>query len=180
VDLTGLVPAHDRAVRVVSNLRVHWDQAFFAVESPAATPMPRRIGLASAELRYRGFSTPVAQARPSQTEDFDYGRLLEPAPWNAAAGRYTRYGDVAALLAAAPGWRRQLVLHLSGWAKDNEPNTRTHTSAEPFPSRAMRRYPPPDPDTAERRAWIDQWQTRRVPLLVPPLAPVAVLAESGR
>jgi len=134
---------------------------------------------ANAELYYRGFSA-VTHESPSHPERYDYARLLPEPPWNAAAGRYTRFGDVTALVnnadtdlvVMAPGdemtlrfdpstlpevptgYRRSFVLHVRGWAKDQDPNTRFSRTVGPLPQPAT-----------------DALRTRQVPPLIVQLAP---------
>ena len=202
VDLTGKLPAADPSVRIVTNLSIYWDRAFFATDAERIAPLVQRLPRIEADLHYRGFSYPVRAGWGPEPDLFDYERLLAEPPWNAPAGHYTRFGDVGTLLGArddklvamAPGdeltlafeaggppplregWRRDFVLHVTGWAKDNEPNTARHETVEPLPFLAMAGYPyapglaPAQDDFLE---YLDLYQTRSAPALVPPLAPLA-------
>ncbi|GMR24044.1 MAG: hypothetical protein BMS9Abin37_2533 [Acidobacteriota bacterium] len=178
IDLTGKFRSRDRRVRVRSNFAVYWDEAFFATlaDAPLRT---HTLFPENADLHYRGFSA-VTHESPSHPERYDYAHLLPEPPWNAAAGRYTRFGDVTALIEGADadlvvmapgdemtlrfdpgtlpevpaGYRRSFILHVRGWAKDQDPNTRFSRTVEPLPQAAT-----------------DALRTRRVPPLVMPLAP---------
>lgn len=186
-DLTGKFLSDDRSVRIVSNLRVCWDQAFFASDDEPAPIQVRSMKIASSDLHYHGFSTPLLEkGRP---DSYDYGRLMDEAPWNGVPGRYTRFGEVTELLesadnrlvvmapgdeltlafdpAALPpppsGFRRDFVLHMAGWAKDNDRNTVTGGSVEPLPFLGR---------PADDAGYPKRYQTRALPALIPPLAPL--------
>ena len=198
VDLTGKFLSADRHVRIVTNLCVYWDEIFWTADE---TPVRDWAELApvSALLRYRGFSTPVIDADRTRPERFDHAKLDTAAPWDPVAGTYTRYGsvlplvgaaddqsvvmapgdelrvefDAAALSAMPAGRKRTLFLHLSGWAKDNEPNTRAGRSSGPLPLRRMASYPyaPHEyPPTPEFERYVQEYQTRPGYRLIPPLA----------
>ncbi|HKT70383.1 MAG TPA: VCBS repeat-containing protein, partial [Terriglobales bacterium] len=199
VDLTGKFLSGDHYVRVVTNLCVYWNRIFFTTDDRPV----RATGeapLLSANLHYRGFSTPhhdPAQVRP---DEVNYAELDAAAPWDPAPGTYTRYGDVRPLVSRsddelvvmAPGdelsvsfdantlppqrrgWRRDFFLYLAGWAKDNEPNTMAGDSSDPLPFAAMPGYPNTGPAPrrdAVYRAYLRRYQTRRRYRLIPPLAP---------
>ena len=120
---------------------------------------------------------------------YDYNQVDTNPKWPPMAGRFTRYGDVAALLRTeddqlvvmgsgdemtirfrAPdkplpsGWRRDFILYNVGWDKDTDLNTVYGQTVEPLPFRAMRRYPipvdQPAPDTPEYHDYLQQYQTR--------------------
>ncbi len=200
VDLTGKFLSADRHVRIVGNALVYWDQVFFTTDEQQA-PAPAELPLVSADLHYRGFSTPVTGRGPSAPEFFEYATLLPTAPWNPMVGNYTRYGTVDKLVSQAddrlvvmatgdemtvefdgrnlpplkPGWKRTFFLHTHGWAKDGEPNTAYSKSVDPLPFSRMSNYPyEPDeqrPDAAKHREYLREYQTRPRYLLLPPLAP---------
>jgi tetratricopeptide (TPR) repeat protein len=179
-DLSEVFLSSDRRVRVVTNFDVSWDQASFAEPSDAAPISTRSLVPISADLHYRGFSRVIREN--GKPDRYDYERLLAEAPWNAASGLYTSYGDVRALTSArdgrlvvmAPGdeltltfdprglpdleagRERDYFLHVTGWAKDQDPNTRTSRTVEPLPEAAS--------DGA------DSTRSRRVPALVAPLS----------
>ncbi|MBI3661585.1 MAG: VCBS repeat-containing protein [Acidobacteria bacterium] len=199
VDLTGKFLSPDRHVRIVTTLCVYWDQIFFTLGDSAA-PRAVELPLDSADLHYRGFSFPVSDPEHRKPDFFEYSRLLSEAPWNPLAGRYTRYGDVAELLGATddrlvvlgsgdeltirfdarqlpplkPGEKRDFFLHLSGWAKDGEPNTAFSRTVEPLPFRSMFQAPAgepaPPPRSVEYARYLRTYQTRPGYALIPPLA----------
>ncbi len=44
-------------------------------------------------------------------------------------------------LRCRPGWKRDFLLKVDGWAKDRDANTAFSQSVEPLPFHAMSRYP---------------------------------------
>ena len=104
-------------------------------------------------------------------------------------GRFTRYGIATTLLEsqddrmvvmgpgdeltvsfAVPaeqtpaGWKRDFVLYNVGWDKDADLNTVYGQSSEPYPFKAMSRYPiAPDesqPSSPEYQQYMREFQTR--------------------
>ncbi|MEA2694842.1 MAG: hypothetical protein QOJ16_4229, partial [Acidobacteriota bacterium] len=202
VDLTGKFLSASREVRIVTNVCVYWDEIFLSEEASAPEPPSVRstpLDPAAADLHFRGFSTPVIHPERKQPEAFDYGRLLPLPPWNPTPGFYTRYGDVRPLLTAAddrlllmgsgdevrilfearalpplpPGWRRDFLLLVDGWAKDADPNTAFGQSVEPLPFHAMSRYPYPAtehfPEDPEHQEYRRIYNTRPALNLLPPM-----------
>jgi hypothetical protein len=200
VDLTGKFLTADHHVRIVTNLCVYWDQIFFSLDD-AKAPAPTELPLISADLHYRGFSTPVSDPEHLRPDSFDYENVLAYAPWNPMQGKYTRYGPVGKLLAHAddqlvvmatgdeitvrfdgrrlpplqPGWKRDFFLYTHGWAKDGEPNTAFAWTVQPLPFRKMANYPPavtdPIPSDDKYRRYLREYLTRPRIALIPPLAP---------
>jgi tetratricopeptide (TPR) repeat protein len=182
-----------RRLRIVTSLWLAWDRIAWTARPPAdAEAIVRaRLAPASAELRYRGFSTLVRNA-PNGPHGYDYERVSTEAPWLPFPGRYTRYGDVRELLAEVddrsvilaagdelaltfdtanlppppPGFRRTVFLESVGWDKDADRNTWEAKQVEPLPFRAMTGYPfaPGErfPDTPALRAYRERWLTREV------------------
>ncbi|HEV2802014.1 MAG TPA: FG-GAP-like repeat-containing protein [Pyrinomonadaceae bacterium] len=113
VDLTGKFLSRSREVRIVTNMRIYWDQILFdtsgstvdtpganSVDTQDATPQQAqlaRLDVLGADLRWRGFS---AQASPDGREPYlyDYARVSHVSPWKVFTGRYTREGDVRELV----------------------------------------------------------------------------------
>lgn len=199
VDLTGKFLSADHHMRIVTNLCVYWDRVFFTTDDRPVRPTGE-APLLSADLHYRGFSTPHADPAQVGPDEINYAELDAVAPWDPAPGTYTRYGDVRPLVSRsddelvvmAPGdeltasfdartlpplrrdWERQFFLYLAGWAKDNEPNTLAGNSSGPLPFATMPRYP--YTGSARRRdaayrEYLRRYQTRRRYRLLPPLAP---------
>jgi hypothetical protein len=119
------------------------------------------------------------------------------SPWKALAGRYTREGDVRALLqrvddmfvvarpgdeialsfaaAALPplrtGMSRTFLLYAHGYSKEMNPRSASPDTVGPLPFRAMTKYPyAPDehyPDTRAHRDYLARYNTRIVNRSVP-------------
>ncbi|HET8644355.1 MAG TPA: hypothetical protein VFO85_02625, partial [Vicinamibacteria bacterium] len=162
IPLSGRWRGPGRRARIVTNMRIYWDQAavgrLTALETAPARLLPGR-----AWLRERGFSA-AASAQPLT---FDYARVSAVSPWKAFPGRYTRTGDVRELLAvsddvfvlSAPGdevalsfeaaalpplpagWTRTFLLYADGFSKEMDINSATPDALEPLPFHAMSRYP---------------------------------------
>jgi hypothetical protein len=187
-------------VRIVTNLCVYWDQIFFTTDETPA-PAPVELRMLSADLHYRGFSTPISDPQDVKPDSFNYQQVMAAAPWNPLRGNYTRYGTVENLLArpddelvvmatgdemtiefnaenmpaVKPGFRRDYFLRLRGYAKDGEPNTAFAWTVAPMPFSGMSNYPPGPhdraPNTPEYRHYLNEYQTRVSHELIPPLAP---------
>ena len=194
VPMAGRWRGPSRRVRIVTNMRVYWDQA--RVGTVAALPLdPVRLEPARADLVERGFSATVS---PDGREPFsyDYDRVSALSPWKAFPGRYTRPGDVRELLAAtddmfvvsppgdevavsfdatrlAPlpaGWTRTYLLFADGFSKEMDIHSASPDILAPLPYHGMPAYPyaPPAayPMTPARAAYLERYNTRvvRAPL----------------
>ncbi len=199
VDLTGKFLSKSREVRIVTNLCVYWDQIFLSGKD---APPPARLtplDAASADLRLRGFSKPEIDPRREEPETFNYSRWTPDAIWNQTPGMYTRYGDVRELVQSVddkliimgsgdelrlsfdagdlpslpPGWRRDFLVRVDGWAKDADANTAFSQTVEPLPFHGMSRYPYPAgehyPDDPEHEAYLKRYNTRPAMKFVEPL-----------
>jgi len=113
VDLTDKFLSASREVRILTTMRIYWDQALVdssgharfltAGELDTGTSVGHDVALArmeplSADLRWRGFS---AETSPDggQPFSYDHERVSTTTPWKLMPGRYTREGDVRELLA---------------------------------------------------------------------------------
>jgi hypothetical protein len=190
VEMAGRWRGPSRRVRIVTSMRIYWDQA--RVGRRAAIPgQPARLEAERADLSERGFS---AEFSPDGREPFgyDYARVSALSPWKAFPGRYTRTGDVRELLSAVDdvfvisrpgdeialsfdasalpplpaGWRRTYLLHSDGFSKEMDIHSATPDVLGPLPFHGMTRYPYAAPEaypmTAERAALIERYNTRRV------------------
>ena len=202
VDLTGRFVAASREIRIVTSMRIYWDEV--RVAAPARQrPTLTRLSSMAADLRWRGFS---AESAPDGREPFgyDYDRVSSYSPWKVPAGRYTREGDVRPLVGAvddmfvisrpgdelalsfdarglAPppaGWTRTFLLYAHGYSKEMNPRSATPDTVGPLPFGAMTRYPygPEErfPWTPARRDYDERYNTRRVTRSVPTIDGVPV------
>ena len=191
VDLTGKFLSASREVRIVTNMRILWDQILVAgFDQPSSVKMTR-MDPARALLRWRGFSREVT---PDGREPYgyDYQRVSLMSPWKAMPGRYTREGDVRELLLQtddmfvislpgdeislsfdarrlpplSPKWTRTFLLYSDGYSKEMDINSASPDQVLPLPFHGMSGYPYPSresyPMTAARQAYIDRYNTRVV------------------
>jgi len=188
VDLSNVFTADDYRVRIVTNMELYWDAAFFSVDEPTDEIETTELSLLSADLHYRGFSEVVPQLGHGP-DRYDYARVSRTMAWPPMNGRFSRYGDVAELIADAddrlailgagdemtltfqapraatrPGWKRDFILHNVGWDKDADLNTVYGETVEPLPFRAMSGYPYPAvegiPESEPYREYLRTYQTR--------------------
>jgi hypothetical protein len=188
VDLTPLIARGVREVRISTTLRVYWDQ--IQVAAAPVTPLSRHdIEASVADLKWRGFSAEVS-SDGREPFGYDYSRVSQEAPWKLMPGRYTREGDVRALLSAIddrfvigapgdeialsfdaaavpqppPGWTTTFFLFVDGFSKEMNQRSGSPDRVEPLPFHAMSGYPyaPPEhyPDTPEHQRYRDTYNTR--------------------
>ena len=191
---TIAVPVHflsaSRKVRIVTNLCVYWDEIFLSEAGSGPNPVLTELRAASADLHFRGFSDSKIDPLRKQPDTYFYGKVSTTSFWNPTPGLYTRFGDVrevldtvddrlvlmgsgdevslrfraAELPAVKPGWTRDFLLKVDGWAKDRDPNTAFSTSVEPLPFHGMSVYPYPAkehfPSDAAHQAWRKEYNTR--------------------
>lgn len=199
VDLSGRFPSASRSVRITTNMCVYWDAAFVGLGTQSPDVRLTHLEPQRAMLRFRGFSRNHVPAGRTQPESFDYQQVSATSNWNPTPGRYTRFGDVRDLLRSeddrfvimgagdeielrfsasglppvAPGWKRDYLLQVDGWAKENESNTAFGDSVEPLPFHAMSGYPygPEEryPSTPDHQADRERYHTRPAMRLLRPL-----------
>lgn len=164
-DLNGIfLPGAPRRLRLRTNLEIYWDKLEWATAAPDTQNQIRKVGLDSAELRYRGFSA-VKAANTSSPELPDYSRIASTGQiWHDLEGFTTRHGDVRELLqniddrmvimsagdelrlrfpeqAPPPaGWKRDYIMVGDGWIKDGDYNTVFSKTVLPIPYHAMKDY----------------------------------------
>jgi cytochrome c-type biogenesis protein CcmH/NrfG len=205
VDLAGRLGPSRRA-RVVTTMRVYWDQAAVAAPAPDVALVPVALEPVRADLGERGFSAVATDGEPLA---FDYARVSWLSPWKTMPGRYTREGDVRPLLAAAddafvvskPGDELQLsfdasalppveagrvrtfLLDSRGYSKEMDINSASPDVVLPLPYQGMKAYPyaqadvPPAAREAARQA--EAWNTRQVVRPVVPIELFAARAEGS-
>jgi hypothetical protein len=189
---TPPLPTGAHRLRIVATQWLSWDRVVWSLAPADDEPVVRaRLAPAVADLHYRGFSAQV-RTTPNGPHLFDYARLDAASPWLPFPGRYTRYGDVRALLEEpddrsvilapgdeltlrfeagglpppADGWLRTIFLESHGWDKDADRNIYEGQQVEPLPFRAMSGYPfgPHEsfPDSPLHRSYRADWLTREV------------------
>jgi hypothetical protein len=200
VDLTGKFLSQNREVRIVTNMRIYWDQILIDTSDGKTTSQVVRLDHFQADLRWRGFS---AELTPDSREPFgyDYQEISFLSPWKVMTGHYTREGDVRELLlktddmfaicrpgdeislsfdaTALPplpaGWTRTFLLYADGFSKEMDINSASPDQVSPLPFHGMSRYPYRWPEryplTEARRQYIEKYNTRVV------TAPVASMSS---
>ena len=196
VDLTGKFLSQSREVRIVTSMRIYWDQILVDTSSGDAPFQMTRLDPLNANLRWRGYSREVT---PDGREPFsyDYEKVSHTSPWKVVPGRYTREGDVRELLlktddsfvisrtgdeislsfdasALQPlprGWTRTFLLYSDGFSKEMDINSASPDQVMPLPYHGMTRYPYRAPEayplTEARRNLIEKYNTRIVVAPVP-------------
>jgi tetratricopeptide (TPR) repeat protein len=206
VDLTGKFPTSSREVRIVTNMRINWDQ-ILVDDSGARVDEPlKRLTLSEAQLRWRGFSR---ESSPDGREPFlyDYDRVSPFSPWKVLPGKYTREGDVRELIGASddmfvvarPGdeialsfdasslkplgkdRKRTFLLYADGFSKEMDINSASPDCVEPLPFHGMKSYPESKyPAEQRRRAYIERFNTRLVAAPLPRLESELTRREAQR
>jgi hypothetical protein len=196
VDLTGKFLSPSREVRIVTSMRILWDQILVGTSDQQPPLSLTRLDPVSADLQWRGFSREVT---PDGREPFgyDYEQISFTSPWKVMPGRYTRPGDVRELLLETDdmfviskpgdeislsfdarklpgirrGWTRTFLLYSDGFSKEMDINSASPDQVSPLPFHGMTKYPYDAPEaypmTAARRAYIDKYNTRLVAAEVP-------------
>ncbi|MES1256884.1 MAG: hypothetical protein ABUS51_00580, partial [Acidobacteriota bacterium] len=189
-----------RRLRIVTNLCVYWDEIFLSEDAGAPLVTRRMAPLESADLHFRGFSESRIDRNRKQPDTYRYGNVSATSFWNPTPGMYTRFGDVrdlmtdaddrltimgsgdeltllfsaAAFPALRPGWTRDYLLKVDGWAKDRDPNTAFSGSVEPLPFHGMSVYPYPAgehfPNDPAHESWRKEFNTRPALRLIRPLS----------
>ncbi|HEY1404239.1 MAG TPA: hypothetical protein VGB05_08945, partial [Pyrinomonadaceae bacterium] len=195
VDLTGKFLSRRREVRIVTNMRIYWDQILFDAPGAASPVQLTRLDPLRADLRWRGFS---AQASPDGRAPYlyDYARVSSASPWKVFTGRYTREGDVRELVrvsddmfvvsrpgdelslsfdatALAPlprGWTRTFLLYADGYSKEMDINSASPEQVAPLPFHRMKEYPYKWPETyPQMPAYLDYLERYNTRVVVAPL-----------
>ncbi len=208
VDLTGKFLSSSREVRIVTNMRILWDQILVDTSVRQAPLQMMRLDPIGANLRWRGFSREIT---PDGREPFgyDYQQIEFTSPWKVMPGRYTRQGDVRELLLKSDdmfvitrpgdeisvsfdagkltrlraGWTRTFLLYAVGFSKEMDINSATPDQVSPLPFRGMTKYPYGEPErypmTAARRAYIEKYNTRVVTAEIPSIDALLTNATSA-
>lgn len=196
VDLTGKFLSASREVRILTSMRIYWDQILVDTSGGDAPVEMTRLEPLRADLHWRGYSREVT---PDGREPYgyDYEKVSFTSPWKVFPGRYTREGDVRELLhetddifvisrtgdelglsfdaSALPGlpagWTRTFLLYSDGFSKEMDINSASPDQIMPLPFHGMKRYPYSAPEaypmTAKRRGAYERYNTRIVASPVP-------------
>jgi hypothetical protein len=195
VDLTGKFLTQDYQARIVTSMRIYWDQILVNTYSTQPALKQYRLAPQKAELRFCGFpreDSPDGQ-RPLL---YNYDWIDPVAPWKSHTGDYTRFGEVIALLKSKEdmyvimrngdeiqidfcasqlppvpaGWERSFFFYADGFGKDMDLHSASPDTVTPLPFHAMSCYPYAAPekypaDTAHLQ-YQREYNTRKVPSMV--------------
>ncbi|MFN0085637.1 MAG: FG-GAP-like repeat-containing protein [Blastocatellia bacterium] len=191
VDMTGKFLCRDSEVRIVTSMRIYWDQILVDASDGAAPARVTTLSPMRAELGWRGFPREYS---PDGRKPliYDYSVIEPAAPWKAHLGNYTRFGDVRDLLLAPDdmyvitrsgdemridfdarrlpalpnGWKRTFLVYADGFGKDMDLNSARPETIGELPFHGMKSYPhaPSDryPLTRRRRQYLERYNTRTV------------------
>ena len=206
VDLTDKFLSASRDVRIVTNMRIYWDQILVDTSGGNFPLRLTRLDPSVADLRWRGFShehSPDGR----QPYTYDYKRVSFTSPWKVMTGRYTREGDVRELLLASDdmfvisrpgdelslsfaadklpplpqGWTRTFLLYGDGFSKEMDINSASPDQVGPLPFHGMSGYPYRWPEryplTVERQRYMEKYNTRVVTSYLDRIAGVTGLAR---
>jgi tetratricopeptide (TPR) repeat protein len=203
VEMRGRFLSESREVRILTNMRIYWDQVLVGRERPASDVIVTRVEPGVARLRERGLS---AETTPDGREPFayDYHRVSPPHRWKVMVGRYTTVGDVLPLLRATddmfviskpgdeialsfpalpparPGRERTFLLYVHGYSKEMNPRSASPHTVQPLPFRAMSGYPygaaERYPQTRKHRTYQERYNTR---IVTRPVPSIDALLEGG-
>src|SRR5258705_763717 len=209
VDLTGKFLSRSREVRIVTNMRILWDQILVDTSGESTELQLTRLDPIKADLRWRGFSRELT---PDGREPFgyEYQQVSFTSPWKVMPGRYTREGNVRELLIRSDdmfvisrpgdeislafdasrlsqlpaGWTHTFLLYSDGFSKEMDINSASPDQVSPLPFHGMTKYPYKDPEaypmSAARRAYIDQYNTRLVKAEVPSIDTLLLWTRAGQ
>jgi len=191
LDLTGKLNTGDAEARIVTNMRIYWDQILVDVSSPNLPLRVTELEPTMADLHWRGFSAEISRDG-RQPFVYDYDRVSADSPWKLFPGRYTREGNVRRLLARSDdmfvisrpgdeislsfdamrlgplraGWRRTFLLYADGFSKEMDINSASPDQVLPLPFHGMSKYPYDYPEsypsTNRHRAYLERYNTRIV------------------
>jgi len=185
------LPGKFREVRIVTNMRIYWDQILVDTSGVNLPTQLTRLDPAVADLRWRGFSL---EHSPDgrQPLTYDYKKVSFTSPWKVMTGRYTREGDVRELLLKSDdmfvisrpgdelvlsfnaeklpplpkGWKRTFLLYADGFSKEMDINSASPDQVGPLPFHGMSKYPYSWPEryplTEKRRRYLETYNTRIV------------------
>jgi hypothetical protein len=185
VDLRGKWLSTSREVRILTNMRIYWDQILVDTSGGGFPTRVTRLDTTAAALRWRGFSAELSDDGREPLR-YDYTRVSAASPWKAMTGRYTREGDVRPLLQAVddlfvisqpgdeisltfdehslpslpPGWARTFLLYAHGWSKEMNPRSASPDQVGPLPFFAMSGYPYRDDEYYPRSEAHRRYQER--------------------
>jgi tetratricopeptide (TPR) repeat protein len=168
-NLAGKIPAGTRRIRIVTNLKIYWDDVRIDQTLDTQDVRVSEVPLANAELAFLGYPEEI-RLHPLSDTIYLYSRRSISGPYARAAGNYTRYGDVKKLLSNSddkfavfssgegvkldfdpanlpglpPGWVRDYFFYADGFEKDLDFYAAYAFTVEPLPHHGWIAYPYPE------------------------------------
>jgi tetratricopeptide (TPR) repeat protein len=191
VDLTGKFLSEDTQIRIVTSMRIYWDQILVDTSDGLTPARITTLEPMRADLRWRGFPREYSPDGRMPLI-YDYRRIEPSAPWKSHLGNYTRFGDVRELLLAPDdmyvitrngdeiqidfnarklpqlpeGWKRTFLVYADGFGKDMDINSARPETIGELPYHGMKSYPysPNDryPMTKKHQEYLERYNTRSV------------------
>jgi len=188
-DLTGKVPPGTRRIRLVTNLKIYWDSVRLDQTPEVKDILLNEVPLAIAELAFIGYPKEI-RLHPASDTVYSFTERSRSGPYARAAGNYTRYGDVKALLensddkftvfgsgegvrlefdprslpALTQGCVRDYFFYADGFEKDLDFYAAYAFTVEPLPHHGLLAYPYPEgkgyPADAEHLGYQFEYNTR--------------------
>jgi len=188
-DLTGKIPAGTRRIRIVTNLKIYWDDVRIDQTPELGDIRVNEVPMATAELAFLGYPKEI-RLQPASDTVYSYAQRSRTGPYARAAGNYTRYGDVKALLsnsddkftvfgsgegvqlefdpraipAVPQGWVRDYFFYADGFEKDLDFYAAYAFTVEPLPHHGLIAYPYPEgkeyPADVEHLGYQFEYNTR--------------------
>ena len=208
VDLTGKFLSSNREVRIVTNMRIYWDQILVDTSGENSPVQMTKLDPVVANLSWRGFSREFSPDG-RQPLGYDYAQVSFTSPWKVMTGRYTREGDVRELLVKSDdmfvisrpgdeislsfdaqklpplprGWTHTFLLYADGFSKEMDINSASPDQIGSLPFHGMSKYPYTWPEryplTKERLRYLETYNTRVVASPVPKIAWQSLAAGSN-
>jgi Tfp pilus assembly protein PilF len=196
-DLTGKLPQGTRRIRIVNNLKIYWDAIRIDQTLDQSDVRVVEVPLARAALDFLGYPHEI-RLTPTSDTTYSYARRSLTGPYARAAGNYTRYGDVLALLQKPDdrfvvfssgegvkldfdphklptppgGWVRDYFFYANGFEKDLDFYAAYAFTVEPLPRHSPLPYPYPAgkdyPDDVEHLRYQLEYNTRQRSDRMPP------------
>src|SRR5207245_7373362 len=92
-DLTGRLPAGTRRIRIVTNLKIYWDQILIDTTPDTHRYRITEVPLAEAKLGFLGYPR-ERHGNPPSDIAYIHEQVSSTGPYARQAGAYTRYGHV--------------------------------------------------------------------------------------
>lgn len=189
VNLSNRFLSDSRKVRIVTNMRIHWDQILVEAGPSHTDYRLHRVKPSRADLHFLGYPEFLSLDH-NEPKVYRYQNISSQAQWKVHMGGYTRYGEVSPLLKEKDdmfvitrsgdeieaffevgglpelphGWVRDYLVYVDGFGKDMDINSSAPDYIGPLPFHGMSAYPYPDsenyPDDEAHRRYLREWNTR--------------------